>query len=83
MRNAKATLALAAIGLLTVAVFAPLASAAPRPVPVPKVGTCPQGYSASFNTCRPGPNAHHAVIKQGSFCPSGYYTSWAYCVSTR
>jgi len=82
MRMSKSVAVGGACLLLSIP-FAATAVAAPRPVPIPKVGTCPTGYVASFSTCNPTPGAKLAVLKSGSFCPTGYYTSWKYCVSQR
>lgn len=46
---------------------------------IPKVGNCPQGYSASGNYCVGGSHAPHAIPKSGN-CPAGYRVSGAYCV---
>ena len=83
MKIMRSGLAISAISLLVAFAATPTATAAPRPGPIPKVGTCPTGYSTSFNVCRPTMGAHYAFVKTGSFCPSGYYTSWRYCVSQR
>jgi hypothetical protein len=48
-------------------------------VAVPKVGSCPSGYSGSGNDCVPRSGAGYAMFKEGS-CPSGYTGSGQYCV---
>jgi hypothetical protein len=56
------------------------ARAEPAAVPVPKVGSCPSGYSTSGNYCKPSGGARFALPKVGS-CPSGYSTSGDYCLA--
>lgn len=67
--------------LLLLLLAAP-AFAGPAPVAVPKVGSCPSGYSTSGDYCLAGSSARHALPKTGS-CPSGYSTSGDYCLSSR
>ncbi len=57
-----------------------IAWAAPPASTLPKVGSCPTGYSSSNEYCVPGSSARYAVLKKGS-CPSGYSSSNEYCVA--
>ena len=69
--------------LLTLALWvahAGPARAEPAAAPVPKVGSCPSGYSTSGNYCTPGSSARFALPKVGA-CPSGYSTSGDYCLA--
>jgi len=57
---------------------------AQQPVqPLPKVGSCPLGYSSSGSYCVPssGGNTRGAIEKSGG-CPLGFYSSGNYCVSS-
>ena len=56
--------------------------AQPAAVALPKVGSCPSGYSTSGDYCLANQGARHAMPKTGS-CPSGYSTSGDYCLSSR
>ena len=63
-------------------VFAGLtAHAGPAASAVPRVGSCPSGYSTSGDYCNPSSSARYAVPKVGS-CPSGYSTSGNYCLAS-
>lgn len=52
----------------------------PPPTPIPKVGSCPFGYSNQGNFCIPSSGAKFAIIKNGS-CPFGYSTNYNYCLA--
>jgi len=55
-------------------------SASAEPLPVPKAGQCPAGYSESGGYCAPtSDRAPVAVPKRGQ-CPSNWTPSGAYCV---
>lgn len=58
-----------------------LADAA-QPVPLPKTGACPAGYSTSGGYCKPTQSARFAVEKQGG-CPAGYQASGGFCLAGR
>lgn len=47
---------------------------------LPKLGTCPSGYSASGLYCMPGRTARPALERIGPY-PSGYVSSGAYCLA--
>jgi hypothetical protein len=50
--------------------------------PIPKKGSCPNGYYTSGNYCVPsGTRSNPAIAKTGP-CPNGYYMSGNYCVAT-
>ena len=66
--------------LAVLAIVPRVATADPAAVPVPKVGSCPSGYSTSGSYCNPGSSARFAMPKVGS-CPSGYSTSGDYCLA--
>jgi hypothetical protein len=52
---------------------------APPASPVPKVGSCPSGYTSDGKYCRPySASAKFVVLKEGS-CPSGYTSDGSYC----
>lgn len=51
-----------------------------QPVPLPKNGACPSGYSAQGNMCVPNSNAKPAIPKNGA-CPSGWSAQGNYCVA--
>jgi len=76
MRRAHRLLSILAITFAATAV----AKADPAAVPVPKVGSCPSGYSTSGSYCNPGSSARFAMPKVGA-CPSGYSTSGDYCLA--
>jgi len=64
--------------------LASLATATAQPLPQPKVGTCPAGYSQSGGFCAPMRKDSPAAIPKGSGqCPSGWMQSGAYCVEMR
>jgi hypothetical protein len=64
--------------------LASLATAAAQPLPQPKVGACPSGYSQSGSFCNPiTRDAPAAVPKGPGQCPSGWMQSGAYCVEMR
>ncbi|MBM4200352.1 MAG: hypothetical protein FJ189_03605 [Gammaproteobacteria bacterium] len=58
-----------------------VAAAPPTPMPLPKQGACPPGYSPSGAYCVPGRQGRYALPKQGA-CPAGYFPSSNYCVAT-
>ena len=67
--------------LLGLLLALPSSVAGPATVALPKVGSCPSGYSTSGDYCNPSSSARYAVVKVGS-CPSGYSTSGDYCLSS-
>ena len=57
---------------------------AQQPVrPLPKVGSCPLGYTSTGGYCVPssGGNTRGAIEKTGNSCPLGFYSSGNYCLS--
>jgi hypothetical protein len=61
-----------------------LPSAAAQPLPQPKSGQCPAGYSQSGGFCAPMRRDAPAAIPKGSGqCPSGWMQSGAYCLEMR
>ena len=48
--------------------------------PLPKVGSCPSGYSSEASWCVPMQNARVAVPKGKGQCPSTMMQSGAYCI---
>ena len=63
--------------------LASVALAHAAPLPQPKVGSRPSGYSQSGAFCNPmRSDAPAAIPKQGQ-CPSGWMQSGAYCVEMR
>jgi len=71
------------VSLLLLLLLPQLALAGPAPAAVPKVGSCPSGYSTSGDYCLAiSDSSKHALPKTGS-CPSGHSTSGDYCLSTR
>ena len=70
--------------LTTLTVLATLAlPAVAQPMPLPKTGSCPSGYTESGGYCAPmRRDAPVAVPKIGQ-CPSGFVQSGAHCVDAR
>ena len=59
------------------------ASAVAQPLPLPKTGSCPSGYTESGGFCSPmRRDAPVAVPKVGQ-CPSNWTQSGAYCIEMR
>jgi len=59
---------------------------AQQPVqPLPKVGSCPLGYTSSGSYCVPssGGNTRGAIEKSGNSCPLGWFSSGSYCIKSR
>jgi len=59
---------------------------AQQPVqPLPKVGSCPLGYTSSGSYCVPssGGNTRGAIEKIGKSCPLGWFSSGSYCIKSR
>jgi len=59
---------------------------AQQPVqPLPKVGSCPLGYTSSGSYCVPssGGNTRGAIEKSGKSCPLGWFSSGSYCIKSR
>lgn len=69
------------IGYMALFVSMSAYSQLPAPTPLPKVGSCPSGYSSQGNFCVPGTSAQFAIAKDGS-CPSGYGSQGSYCVAS-
>jgi hypothetical protein len=64
--------------------LASLATAVAQPLPVPKVGSCPSGYSESGSFCAPMRRDAPAAGRKGQGqCPAGWMQSGAYCVEMR
>lgn len=61
------------IGMLLFATRVPA-----QPAPLPKMGSCPSGYSSGANYCSPMSGAKVCVVKQGQ-CPGSTVTSGNYC----
>jgi hypothetical protein len=59
-------------------------SATAQPLPLPKTGVCPSGYTSEASYCMPiSPRAPVAIPKAGE-CPSGYVQFGPhYCVEVR
>lgn len=53
-----------------------------QPMPLPKNGPCPSGYTTQGNMCVPTRSAKPAIAKDGP-CPSGWSTQGNYCVATK
>jgi hypothetical protein len=50
-----------------------------EPLPVPKTGVCPSGYSYGSAYCVPtSPQSPRAIVKVGA-CPSGWSDNGRYC----
>lgn len=63
--------------------LASLTTAWAQPLPVPKVGSCPSGYSERGGFCAPMRRDAPAAIPKGSgHCPSGWMQSGSYCIET-
>lgn len=52
------------------------------PTPVPRVGNCPPRYTPQGDYFVPGPNAHPAILRNGT-CPAGWMAHGTYCVSSK
>jgi hypothetical protein len=80
-REVAAGVLLAAITLITVTLVGIVRA---QPLPQPKVGQCPSGYTESGGYCTPmRRDAPAAVPKGRGQCPSNWTQSGAYCVEMR
>ena len=52
------------------------------PMPIPKNGSCPNGYVSQGNMCVPTKNAKPAIAKNGT-CPTDWVSQGNYCVSRK
>lgn len=52
-----------------------------QPLPKPRTGGCPYGYSSSGSYCMPSVNARAALPKVGP-CPYAYTQSGSYCLAS-
>jgi hypothetical protein len=57
--------------------------AAAEPLPQPKVGQCPSGYTESGGYCAPTSDRALAAVPKRGRCPSNWTQSGAYCVEMR
>jgi hypothetical protein len=63
--------------------LAATAAAGAEPLPQPKVGACPSGYTESDGYCAPTSDRAAAAVPKRGQCPSGWTQSSAYCVEMR
>ena len=54
---------------------------AAEPLPVPKQGQCPSGYSSGAAYCTPMANTSRDAVPKVGQCPSNWVQSGAYCLS--
>jgi len=72
------------LALLTVSgIF--IAAAVAQPQSLPKVGSCPSGYTDSDNRCTPlSTTTRRAIVKEGEHCPPWWRESGSdYCLEHR
>jgi hypothetical protein len=59
-------------------------SALAQPLPLPKTGPCPSGYTSEASYCMPTSTRAPVAIPKVGECPSGYVTLGPhYCVEVR
>jgi hypothetical protein len=81
MRKRKLALVLAAFCL---GVLGAMATVKANPIPLPKVGQCPTGYSSGASYCTPPNPGERACVPKVGQCPSGYAQSGSsYCCEIR
>ena len=62
-----------------------IAAAVAQPQSLPKVGSCPSGYTDSDNRCTPlSTTTRRAIVKEGEHCPPWWRQSGSdYCLEHR
>jgi hypothetical protein len=71
------------IRLSTLVFVASITTVHAQPLPQPKVGQCPSGYTQSGGYCAPMRRDAPAAVPMVGQCPSGWVQSGAYCRDAR
>jgi hypothetical protein len=70
-----------AVVLLALLLLAPSDRAAAQPLPQPKIGQCPSGYTQSGGFCAPMVGTDRNATPKTGQCPANWVQSGAYCLS--